>query len=243
VLPRHDGRRLTRLRRFAAPLGSTLHERVTRWNAFFFDDLDQLFRRDFLASIQPIDGLAHLALVAPEMEGRTALSQMLHANFASYLPDDLLVKLDRCSMAHALEARSPFLDIELVEYVASLPDAAKLRGWRTKVVLREAFADLIPAPIRRRRKMGFGVPLAAWFRGLWRAYLRDLLLDPAARYRTYLSAPFVETLVTRHLNGDGSFGPQLWSLLCFEQWLRLLPEWTSNAPAAELAFDAAVKNG
>ncbi|MBI3084050.1 MAG: asparagine synthetase B, partial [Candidatus Omnitrophica bacterium] len=74
----------------------------------------------------------------------------MYLNLKTYLPDDLLVKADRCSMAHALEARSPFLDRELLEYVFSLPDAMKLRWGRTKVVLREAFAEVLPQPVLRR---------------------------------------------------------------------------------------------
>ena len=146
-------------------------------------------------------------------------------NFTSYLADDLLVKADRCTMANSLEARSPFLDRSLVEYVASLPDDLKLRGGRTKYILREAFADLIPGPIQTRGKMGFGVPLGAWFRGELRDYMRDLLLAPDARYRDMLSDAFVKRLVTDHLSGAANNGHQLWSVICFEQWLRLLPGW------------------
>jgi asparagine synthase (glutamine-hydrolysing) len=164
------------------------------------------------------------------LDGRSTLSKVLYANFASYLPDDLLVKTDRCTMANSLEARSPFLDRELVEYVAALPDSLKLHGRRTKVILRDAFPDLLPPAVNRRGKMGFGVPLGTWFRGELRDYMRDLLLAPDARYRGILSPVYVESLVSRHLSGDANFGHQLWSLLCFEQWLRLLPEWTRRAP-------------
>ena len=78
--------------------------------------------------------------------------------------------------------------------------------------------------------MGFGVPLGTWFRGELRDYMRDLLLAPDARYRGILSPAYVESLVSRHLSGEANFGQQLWSLLCFEQWLRLLPEWTRRLP-------------
>ena len=95
-------------------------------------------------------------------------------------------------------------------------------------------ADLLPAAVNQRAKMGFGVPLGTWFRGELRDYMRDLLLAPDARYRAMLSPAYVESLVARHLAGDANFGHQLWSLLSFEQWLRLLPEWTHSTrePAA-----------
>ena len=199
---------------------------MTRWNALFFDDLDALLRPDFVAGLPPIDKLRHISAERTLMEGRSTLSQALHANFTSYLADDLLVKTDRCTMANSLEARSPFLDRELVEYAASLPDALKLRGGRTKVILHDAFPDLLPRAIDRRGKMGFGVPLDAWFRGELRDYMRDLLMASDARYRDMLSGAFVEGLVTRHLAGGANLGQQLWSIMCFEVWLRLLPEWT-----------------
>ena len=226
--PPNDRHWLARSQRFFRSMSLPLYDRMTRWNALFFEDLDGLLRPDFAASIQPVEKLRYIADALPMMEGRSTLGKVLHANFASYLPDDLLVKADRCTMANSLEARSPFLDRDLIEYVAGLPDDLKLRGRQTKVILREAFADLLPPAVQRRGKMGFGVPLGVWFRGELREYMRDLLLAPDARYRPMLSATFVERLVSRHLSGEANYGHQLWSLLCFEQWLRMLPEWTSR---------------
>jgi len=224
--PPNERHWLGRAQRFFQSTGLPLHDRLTRWNALFFDDLDALLRPDFVAGLAPIDKLRHIAAERRLMEGRSTLSQALHANFTSYLADDLLVKTDRCTMANSLEARSPFLDRELVEYAAGLPDDLKLRFGRTKVILHDAFPDLLPPVIDRRGKMGFGVPLDAWFRGELRDYMRDLLMAPDARYRDMLSGAFVEGLVARHLAGSANAGQQLWSIMCFEVWLRLLPEWT-----------------
>ncbi len=229
---RSDRHWTDRARRFARPLGRSLAERVTSWNSTFFDDLFTLLRPDFAATLDPIDRLQHVAAEQPLMAGRSPLGQMLHTNFTSYLADDLLVKVDRCAMAHSLEARSPLLDGALTEYVAALPDRLKLRGRETKVVLRRAFVDLIPPGIAARRKMGFGVPIGAWFRGELRGTIRDLMLASDARYRRMLDGAFVERLLDRHLSGLANHGPQLWTLMCFERWLRLLPDWTRNAAAA-----------
>ena len=128
-------------------------------------------------------------------------------------------------MASSLEARSPFLDRELIEYVAALPDDYKLDGSRTKAILRDAFVDIVPPEIDRRGKMGFGVPVGSWFRGNLRESMRALLLAPEARYRSMLSGDYVEDLVARHLSGRANLGPQLWTLICFERWLQLLPLW------------------
>jgi asparagine synthase (glutamine-hydrolysing) len=149
-------------------------------------------------------------------------------NFRSYLLDDLFVKMDRCTMANSLEARSPFLDTALIDYVSGLPDSMKLHGFTTKVILRKAFEDLLPASVAKRTKMGFGVPVGAWFRADLKGYVRDLLLDASARYRTFLSAAYVHELVKRHQAGQANSGLQLWSILCFEVWLRSLPRWTAH---------------
>jgi asparagine synthase (glutamine-hydrolysing) len=227
--PAHERHWIAGAQRFFRAAGAPLDERMTMWNAVFFDDLASLLRPDFVATLRPIETLRHLAAERARMEGRSPLSRLLHANFTSYLADDLLVKTDRCTMANSLEARSPFLDRALIEYVAALPDAFKLDGRRTKAILRDAFADLLPPAIERRGKMGFGVPLGTWFRGSLRDYMRDLLLAPEARYRDMLSGAFVERLVARHLAGEANLGPQLWSLICFERWLQLLAEWRTSA--------------
>jgi asparagine synthase (glutamine-hydrolysing) len=211
---------------------------MTRWQSLFYEDLGDLLSPDLIASIPQIDRLQYLQAEREEMKGLSPLGTVLHANFRSYLRDDLLVKVDRCTMANSLEARSPFLDTALVEYVNALPDRLKLRGFTTKVILREAFKDLVPRSVNRRGKMGFGVPLGTWFRAELRDYVRDLLLDPSARYATYLSASYVRQLVERHQAGHLNVGLQLWSILCFESWLRNLPGWR-HRPAADMAVHGA----
>ena len=155
------------------------------------------------------------------MAGRSPLSQVLHANFASYLADDLLVKTDRCTMANSLEARSPFLDRELVEYVggaARRSEAARPpdQGHTARRVRRSGAAGRSSAAAR----WASACRSDTWFRGELRDYMRDLLLAPGARYREMLSGAFVEGLVARHLAGAANLGQPLWSIMCFETWLR-----------------------
>jgi asparagine synthase (glutamine-hydrolysing) len=231
--PRSDRHWISRARRFVKPFALSVDERVVAWNAFFFETLEQLVLPEVLAESGPVDRMRLIAREADRMAGRSTLSRLLHANFTSYLPDDLLVKTDRCTMANSLEGRSPFLDRELVEYAAALPDHLKLRGRTPKYVLRRAFADLLPPAIEQRGKMGFGVPLGAWFRGELRGLVGDLLLAPGARYRELLSGPYVERLVAAHLDGRANAGQQLWSLICLERWLQLLPSWTGRSALAK----------
>ena len=222
---------LARARRFARVMHLPLVERAARWSGVFDDNLALLLHPDLLRAIGTVDPMAHLRPRLDALRGLSPLSQLLAANFASYLPDDLLVKTDRCTMANSIEARAPLLDTALMEYAASLPDAFKLRGGRTKAILRDAFADLVPRQIDRRPKTGFGVPLDAWFRGELRDFVRDMLLGPSAASRLYVRHDRVHQLVDDHQAGRGNHGHQLWTLVCFERWLQLLPSWTARALA------------
>lgn len=223
---------LARAQRFTRAMNLPLYERMTRWSSFFFDDLEQLLSPGLRSVLPPVDRLRYIESERQQLESLSTLGKLLHANFKTYLLDDLLVKTDRCTMANSLEARSPFLDTALVDYAAGLPDLLKLRRGRTKVILREAFADLLPAKVLTRGKMGFGVPFGTWFRTDLREYLSDLLLVGQPRCADYVSLSYVRQLVDRHLRGQADLGLQLWSLLCFEQWLRILPEWYRRQPTA-----------
>jgi asparagine synthase (glutamine-hydrolysing) len=206
-----------------------LVERASRWNSLFPDELPALLHPDLVDAAGAIDPMRHLRDELEALARFSPLGQLLAANYASYLPDDLLVKTDRCTMAHSVEARAPLLDTELAEFAASLPDSYKLKGRRTKAILRDAFADLIPADIERRPKTGFGVPLDRWFRTDLRDFVRDTLLTPSASVRSYVRQEGIRQLIDEHLSGRINAGHRLWSLVCFERWLKLLPTWTAPA--------------
>ena len=128
----------------------------------------------------------------------TLLQQILYLNFRTYLLDDLLVKTDRTSMAHALEVRCPFLDTRLIEWAALLPDNLKIRGTRLKYILKRAYRNLLPQEVLSRGKMGFGVPLGAWMRKDLKSFSHDLLLGPSARIRDLLDPREVRNLLREH---------------------------------------------
>ncbi len=136
----------------------------------------------------------------------------------SYLPYDLLVKVDIASMTHSLEARSPFLDHAVMEFAARLPAGMKLRGRTGKHLLKRAFADLLPPANVQRPKMGFGVPIGQWFRGPLRELLCDSLLCGRSLKRDYFQPAEVERLVLQHLRGEADHSFSLWSLLMLELW-------------------------
>ena len=228
--PRNERHWIARGRRFARFMQLPLEERVAAWAGVFFQDVEALLDPALLARVGPVDRRRHLCGLGG-VNGASPLNRLLAANFHSYLHDDLLVKVDRMSMATSLEARAPFLDRALVDYVATLPDDFKLDGRRTKVILREAFADIIPDAVNRGGKKGFGVPLDTWFRTELRDFARDILLAPGARLHTYVSRPYVSQLLDEQIAGRANHGTRLWTLLTFERWLRLLPSWTQ--PRAE----------
>jgi len=216
----HHRSAVRRLQKFAASASLPFSERFSRWIAVFYEDLPRLLRQEGLSHGHAPKPLAALEPSVARVRSASPLAQLLYLNLKTYLLDDLLVKTDRCSMAHALEARSPFLDSALLEYAFSLPDAMKLRWGQTKVILRQAFADLVPPAILRRGKMGFGVPLRMWFAEDLREYLHDVLLAPNARLRPYVDQAYVRELVEGHLAWQVDYSDRLWTLLTFEVWLR-----------------------
>ena len=219
--PRNERQLVARGRRFMRAARLPRQERLVAWAGVFYDDLGQLLG---LGGGPVIDACHHIRALGG-VAGASPLNQVLAANFHSYLHDDLLVKADRMSMANSLEARAPFLDRDLMEYVAALPDHYKLDGRTTKAILREAFADLVPAQVQQGVKKGFGVPLDAWFRGELRDRLSDTVLASSAKLRAYVDQAYVQQLVTEHLDRKANHGHRLWTLLTFERWLSLLPGW------------------
>lgn len=152
--------------------------------------------------------------------GASTLDRLLHLNMTTYLLDDLLVKTDRMSMAHALEVRSPFLDTELAEFAAQLPTHLKLGRLTLKRVLKHALRDELPPEILNRRKRGFGVPLSRWFRGDLQSYVQQTLGSSRARVRALLNGKALDALLAEHAGGGRDVSGPLWALLTLEIFLK-----------------------
>lgn len=151
------------------------------------------------------------------------LHQIMQAHFSTVLPDALLVKADRMSMAVGLEARSPFFDTALMEYVASLPENYKLQGRKTKIVLRDTFKHLIPKTLLKMPKKGFDPPLDQWFRNELSSITKDTLLSRNARVSQFLNMNKIVEMYSSHQKGN-PMGRKLWVLLNLELWLRALED-------------------
>jgi asparagine synthase (glutamine-hydrolysing) len=149
---------------------------------------------------------------------RSLLDAMLETDINHYLPDDLLVKMDVATMAHSLEARSPFLDHVLMEFMASVPAAYKIRDGHAKYLLKAALRGILPDAVLDRPKMGFGVPLGQWLREGLRELLLDTVLSPTALARGLFRPESVRAMVAAHLAGSNDYQYVLWDLLLLERW-------------------------
>lgn len=207
----------TRFRRFCVSAHLPLEERLLAWTRYF-PEPGAILRPEYLREETAAAG-----------QRGSPLQKLLRINFHDYLPNDLHVKLDRCSMAHGLETRSPFLDTRLIEWSFSLPDHLKWRGGITKWILRRVFREELPPAILTRGKMGFGVPLETWFHGPWKEPLHDLLAAGQPRVLRYLKPEALRILLLRHRQGSEDAGQRLWLLLTLEVWLRSLEHPTAEA--------------
>jgi asparagine synthase (glutamine-hydrolysing) len=196
--------------------------------AMFFDNFAAVGLRRQQALLSPMFG----QLATPERAygpsrryfdapngGSGLLDRILYADMKTYLVE-LLMKQDQMSMAASIESRVPFLDHQLVEFAAGLPARMKLRGFRTKWILREAVRGILPPEILSRKKMGFPVPFGIWMRGPWQEVARDVLLDPRSRQRGIINPPAVERLISAHAAGAADGADAIWSLLNLELWYR-----------------------
>jgi asparagine synthase (glutamine-hydrolysing) len=154
--------------------------------------------------------------------GADVLTQALYFEATANLTGDMLVKVDRMSMANSLEVRCPLLDHPLAEFAASMPHEWKMSNGKGKAILLEAIGDRLPPELLNRPKMGFGVPLAVWFRGPLRDFMQDQLSDGQCVKRQILSQPAVRYLIEEHQSGRRDNAHRLWGLLMLELWLR---EW------------------
>jgi asparagine synthase (glutamine-hydrolysing) len=171
--------------------------------------------REAAAAFDPYADVAETMEAAPRGD---AVDRLIYHHSKLYLAGQTLVKVDRATMAHGLEARAPFLDPDLVALTCAMPSALKLHGFTTKYILKRAMRGRLPDAIIHRRKQGFGVPLAQWFRGPLRAVLEDALAPERLRRIGLLKPEGVAALMNAHMSGRHDHRKLLWTLLAFELW-------------------------
>ena len=196
-------------------------------------DMQQSLWQDSPAAGVDRAGLAPEKLFAPTREhfehwsaasGATALDRAFHVYVRQFMLDDILVKVDRCSMMHSLEVRAPFLDKDVAEFVARLPVRYKLHGFKRKYLLKKACAHVLPKEILTRNKRGFQIPVAQWLRGELRPLMEELLGEDFLRAQGLFNVGAVRALVDSHVSGREDLRKALWTLLVLQLW------WKANTP-------------
>lgn len=224
-----------RVRRLTSTLSMSDPERYATYMAYFDQGgRDALYSDQLKAELGNTDALA--VIQGPWADGALgSLDVLLAVDVETYLPGDLLVKMDIASMASSLEARSPLLDISVMELAASIPAALKARRLQKKVILRDALRGWLPDQILDAPKRGFGVPMADWLRGELAGWSREILLDPRTRTRGYFDQHRVEHLLDRHLEGSSDESLRLWALVMLELWHREFVDEFERVSEADVA--------
>lgn len=182
------------------------------WNGTFSEQE----KEEFLLEADP----APMAKILQNMRPVPGVNRYLLFDQQYYLPDDILYKADRMSMAHSLEVRPPFLDHRIVEFAASLPENYKLRGSRLKFLLKELMKGKLPPAILRRKKVGFDIPAHDWFRGVLKPLLMDTLTEQSVRDSQIFRWEGVQAVIKRHMERRESYGYHLWGLLILFLWIK-----------------------
>ena len=223
LLPRSELRRSRVSRRqtiLAGGRASTV-ERYYRWmSAFDRQAKSGIYTDDFAGQINGSDAAGVLGEWFKRANGSGIVDATMLTDQMTYLPNDLLVKVDIASMANSLEARSPFLDHKVIEFAASLPENLKLQGRETKTLLKKVAARLVPSEVIYRRKMGFGVPIGKWFREEMKDFVRDVLLSQKSLQRGIIRPEVLKRYVTEHITGERDHSFQIWTLLMLELWFQ-----------------------
>jgi asparagine synthase (glutamine-hydrolysing) len=219
-----------RLERFVELGSGSAEQRYQSWIAVFNDDLLSEL------NLRPTSEIAaSMTRHYERARDLPTLDRILYANFKTYLPDDLAVKMDRMSMANSLETRSPFLDTALIEHLAQISAKDKVGMVRVKPLLRRSLYELLPRQTWNRRKHGFGVPMGKWFRNELKSPFEDEVLAPGARTAEFLDCAVVARMWSQHQSGEFEHGLRFWTLLTLERWLRGLGTIERTPPRASIA--------
>ncbi len=223
LLPSSELRRsrVRDLQRFIKAASLPTVERYARWVSVLDRGAkDELYTDNFRRQLNGHESVDQLAPWFASVNGAGVVDAALLTDTMTYLPNDLLVKVDIATMAVSLEARSPFLDHHVIEFAASLPERYKLRGLTTKYLLKRVLRKLLPAENIDRRKMGFGVPITHWLRGELQGFLRETLLSERSLKRGLFKPVAVARLVDEHTARQKDHAHQLWTLLMLELWFQ-----------------------
>lgn len=207
------------IKRLAQVARITPKASIIRWGSYFNEEMKKnLYTSSMLTATADVHTADILANDFDRAQAHSFLDRTLYVDTLNYLPGNNLVKMDRMTMAHALEARSPFLDHQYIEFVARLPEKWKLHGLGTKYLLRKTFADLMPTGIQKLPKRGFAAPIEDWLKGELRSFVHDLLLSNNSYTSLFFDRQSLLTLINENERGTSNHGRRIWNLLMFEAW-------------------------
>jgi asparagine synthase (glutamine-hydrolysing) len=217
-----------RLKRLLSALGEPPERRYLRWISIMDDERRRsIYTDDFREQLGSFDSAKFILDAYRQCPDRDFVTRTTCVDMLTYLPCDILTKVDIAGMAYGLECRSPFLDHHVAELAARMPMGLKRKRTRGKQILIETFSDLLPASIQKRSKMGFGVPLDHWFRNELKPLLYDTLLDSQTLNRGFFKPEAIRKLVEEHTTEKWDHSYRLWALLCLELWQRMFLETTA----------------
>ncbi|HKR97045.1 MAG TPA: asparagine synthase C-terminal domain-containing protein, partial [Candidatus Angelobacter sp.] len=192
-----------------------------------------------LLSDPPPDVLESMERSYDRVAHLPALDRILYANFKTYLPDDLAVKMDRMSMANSLEVRAPFTDYRLLEFAMQVPGNMKIRRGITKWITRQALRNILPREVLEKKKMGFNPPLPQWINGELQPVIRQFLSPEAVERRGLFRPEAVQTLLRQHAENRRDNALKIWALLMIEVWQRMYFDKQSEESVLEEAVGMA----
>ena len=189
-----------------------------------------MYTGEFRDQLSASDGVAELfSELAARIKTNSPVDALLYIDSKTYLPGDIMTKVDRMSMAVSLEARAPLLDHKLIDFVTKIPAGLKLKGEQTKHIMKQAVTGLVPDEILNRPKQGFGVPVQEWINQQLKERMVATLSDERTRQRGYVNSKYLDVLLDEHWRGRRDHSSQLWSLLMLELWHRQFVDRSANS--------------
>ena len=209
-----------RLKCFLTNLSLTFEEAYFRDMSFYFlpEMKKKLYRPEFASEVKDFDAFSVLGKHFKKNRNPDVTTQAQYVDIKTYLPEDILVKVDRMSMAHSLEVRSPILDHKLMEFVGKLPSFLKLKGNESKYIFKKINESRLPKDILYRKKQGFSIPLASWLRGELKNFAYETLFSTRSGLDAYFDIGYIKNLWKRHQGGRQDYAYPLWGLMMFELW-------------------------
>jgi len=209
-----------RLKRFLSNLSHSFEQAYFRDMSFYFlpEMKKKLYRPEFQRAVKDFNAFDILGDHFRVNQNSDSTSRVQYVDIKTYLPEDILVKVDRMSMAHSLEVRAPILDHKLIEYVGGLPSNLKLKGKESKYIFKKMLEDRLPPNILYRKKQGFSIPLASWLRNEMRGFVEETLFSTQNGLSTFFNLKYIEDMWRRHLSSRQDYAYPMWGIMMFSLW-------------------------